>query len=252
MRYVSILLMSAVIGATAHAARDLTDVTITDTQIDTGSLNVNKCLIYSDYMCIKCDLSGKSLTNLCNIRNVSESDLSLSDLSGVNARDSAFDKADLGAAVANNANFENGSFYGTVFYETQLHGANFQNAQFSLKDAFNAEFFAANLTGARMKGKFQEADFSGANLTDADMSYANMRGGKFNASTVFNNTNVKGTDFRGADEFIPTYFWNANLLGMKGVPKLDSNIHWQNVTCPDGTIADLGGPQFTCEGHFIP
>lgn len=213
-----------------------------------------KCVLYQNYICLQCDLSQKNLDYLCSIRNVSGSDLSESEFTGIDARDAAFDKANMAVANGNYGNFENGSFYGVDLYEARLSYANLKNAQFRPVEAFNAEFFDSNLTGASLKGDFEEADFTGANLTNADMSYAKMRGAKFYGST-FANTNVKGTDFRtlyDGDYAFSVYFVDVDLTGMKGIPKVDADTVWQNVTCPDGSYADTAGPQQTCAGHFMP
>ena len=228
------------------------DLGITDSATSVGNIAIWKCILYSDYICLNCDLSFGSLSHVCSARNLSGSNLAGTNMEGLLARDAAFDNADMGIAEAQGADFRNGSFYGTVFYETRLNNANFEGAQFKPQGAFNAEFHDANMTSTRLRGNFREASFLGADFTDANLSYADMRGTKFNQFTTFSNTNVQGTNFRGVNGVQVTFFTNANLVGMVGIPKLDSNIDWQGATCPDGSAANTNGTTPTCEGHFVP
>lgn len=220
--------------------------------VATQNLTASACWLTQDYICLNCNLDGDDLTDLCSIRNISGSSAVDANLQAIKAQDAAFDNTNLALAIANNGDFRNASFYGADFHETRFHGANLQGAQFKPADAFNAEFHDANLTGARLKGNFSEAAFAGADLSGANMSGAKMRGAKFDADTVFFNTSVQGTDFRGVNATRITFFTGANLVGMVGVPVTDANMDWEDATCPDGTSANANGASPTCVGHFVP
>lgn len=228
------------------------DIELVDNSASIGGFTIWKCLIYSDYICINCDLSYGSLSHVCSARNLSGSNLAGTDMEGLVARDAAFDNADMGLALAFEGDFRNASFYGTTFYETRFDNADFEGAQFKPAGAFNSEFHDTNMRHTRLRGNLREASFLGADFTNADLAYADMRGTKFNQFTVFSNTNVHNTNFRGVNGVQVTFFTNTNLVGMIGIPKLDANIDWQGATCPDGSSANSNGATPTCEGHFVP
>lgn len=249
-QYIKLILVSCGIWWHAVFAASVVTSDINIGQIDNDLSNLRICLS-ANYMCISCDFQDGTLTKHCHIHNISGSNVVNADLQNIKAQNGIFDKVNFALANADNANMQNASMLLVDLYEARFHGANLSGATIQPIQAFNTEFHNTNLSNAKLYGNVSQASFAGANLTNTNMSYANLRGAKFDGSTVFANTNVKGANFKGVNSTLVTYFFNANLVGMVGIPQLDNNIYWDGSTCPDGTLADNNGTVATCSGHFV-
>src|SRR6266545_2449560 len=101
-------------------------------------------------------------------------------------------------------------------------------------DLSGAYLSGANLTGALAHARYLFADLSFANLTSADLSGAE-----------FALTNITYVTLTGANLSIARIEFSS-FFGATGEPLTDAGAFYNQVTCPDGTIASFDLPQMSC------
>lgn len=134
------------------------------------------------------DLSGTDLESL-SLNNI---DLSELDLNGVNFGDSSLENA-----IFTNANLTSANFTGANIQYCNFNNANLSGAHLTGCNAANADFNDANLSGADLR----EADF-----TDAKFSASiNLSQAKFDSLTVWpDNQNLPDdfdSDYSGLSDY---------------------------------------------------
>ncbi len=113
-------------------------------------------------------------------------------------------------------------------------GCDLSGAYLSGADLTGANLSGANLTGALAHARYLFADLSFANLTSADLSGAE-----------FALTNITYVTLTGANLSIARIEFSS-FFGATGEPLTDAGAFYNQVTCPDGTIASFDLPQMSC------
>ncbi|PHS05723.1 MAG: hypothetical protein COA78_15035 [Blastopirellula sp.] len=161
-------------------------------------------------------------------------DFSNSDLTGVSAVGTRFEKSKFGLSTLIRADLQDAVMKGATFYFAQMQGANLKGAQMQGAVLQRAEMEGAVFKFARMQGvdfsyaRMQEATFyktqmQGANFVSAQMQGANFSEAQMQA-TNFSNTKMQGADFSEA-QMKATNFSNTK---MQGANFSDAHMHLIN------------------------
>lgn len=175
------------------------------------------------------NLSGAILTNVyLNRTNINEANLTNADLRGADVFLTSLERAYLSGADFTRAKFSEGlpegrtiggvhlnSMYlrGTKFREARLYKADFFES-----DLTDADFTGATLTYARFcAAKLVNANLSGANLEGADFSWANLSGATLAGADLRNvhfvETNLEGASIAGSNVY-GISAWNVTSEGL--------------------------------------
>ncbi len=220
-----------------------------DAQAQTIQDNINTLL--STNSCVGCDLTGVIFG--CALHTSGCGDLSGANLTNANLSKSDLEFVNLSDAILTNANLSESDSEGCNF-----SGANLTDANLFLADLFFARFDNAVLLGASLRqAKMSFAELPGANLigavmgdvdlSNADLSGVNLNGARLNNVDLSNadlsnadlsdadltllGLSVSGADLRGAN-LIGAYLSGADL----------SSVTWCNsCKCADPSIGTCVG-----------
>jgi uncharacterized protein YjbI with pentapeptide repeats len=141
--------------------------------------------------------------------NFSQIDLSLSDLSfsnlpGVNFHKARLINTILTKVVISEANLSQSLLCGAHLNDAILKSSNLSNADLTGANLTNANLSNADLTGANLtNANLSNADLTGVNLTNANLSNADLTGVNLTTATIdganFSNANLSRGDLTGLD-----------------------------------------------------
>jgi uncharacterized protein YjbI with pentapeptide repeats len=133
-----------------------------------------------------------------------------------------------------NCDLSSANLSGADLTGANLSGADLTGANLLFANLTSANLSAANLTGANAHARYLFANLSGANLSFADLSGAEL--------VV---ANVSSADLTGAN-LMHARIEFSTFLGATGEPFSDAGAFYNNVTCPDGTLASFDLPKMSC------
>lgn len=128
---------------------------------------------------------------------------------------------------------------GVDWSNCDLTGANLSGADLTGASVLFANLTSANLSGANLTGANAHARYLFANLSGANLSFADLSGAEFGL------TNLSSTDVTGAN-LMQARIEFSTFAGATGEPSSDAGAFYNNVTCPDGTLASFNLPKMSC------